>query len=361
MKTRIHLFTALVVSMMPTHMMMSTKQPVLATKDKGVDTKAWTIGIYDQNNKLIPGSENVVFAKNTKFLSGKGKKLYFDFSSGANSIYVYKDNAGAGKKGKNLAEVYNTDPSKMLKSDPLQQNDAPEKSEIRIQNDKVVIIEPVRTIPVMIEDSLWDEIKPVTVKISKTDGASHPTDIYQQAYYKTLGGNFKDLELPVNKDFYIILEPKQGVPIKIKTKITGEASGLLIEDKQSTKEYKGYTNHSMHMYFYSFNKEYRNAGRGIEATFMRCKGCESNKYTFKIMNSDNIEYKDEDSLPIQELSTGFKILIPRTAAFSVEVSSDKCTKTTKFKAVPKHTRATRYEIKPDCSVAAYKELTKELR
>ena len=155
MKTRIHLFAALVTSMLFTQIVGLEYTPVVAYKDKGVDTNTeWTIGIYDAQNQPI--SENVVFKKDTKFVSGKGKKLKFNFHKGPNYVYVYKGNAGDGKTGKNLA---NENLPGTLKSDPIKKEDVPVKTKIKIKNDKIVLDEPKLKLQVYITEQALYEMK----------------------------------------------------------------------------------------------------------------------------------------------------------------------------------------------------------
>lgn len=350
MKLQRRLFSILVLSVLSIAMIISTPQPVIATKDKSVETNEWTIGIYDEQNNLIPGSENIIFRRDTKFFSGKGKKLFFDFSKGPNYIYVYK---GKTDKKTNLAtaRLENT-----LKSEPIRQNDAPpERSVIKItKDDKVVIVESppkIKKIPVRIEYPLYDKMG-YSIIISKTLGLEE-REIYSQTTSKPSSGrkSYTYVQVPLNIDFYMILGGK--VP-RIKTKLQENVVGLKINQdsdggsitlrEYTTKDFGSVD--SMAKHFDDLESEYNKIDYTLAASIKpRDK---TKKYTVKIFNLGK-KPKEEISRKEFTKNSAYRDLfnIPPYAAFSIEVHSDGCKKETEFS---NERFESTYEILPDCSV-----------
>jgi hypothetical protein len=186
------------------------KQPVVAYKT--VETgKPWTIGIYDANSKQLV-SEKVVFNKNTKFVSGKGKKLYFDFTKHPTVvIYVYKGSPSPIDIAKvdDANEPYKSDPtftSFVIKSEPITQDKALPGSKIKITADTVTIEPPKDTTRSMVIYTLDEAAKDMPFTIQAVSKAATGDIAYGKpiSIKKHVPGKTYKLTIPQNKDFSIV-------------------------------------------------------------------------------------------------------------------------------------------------------------
>lgn len=314
MKTRIHLFTTLIASMLFTQIVGSAKTPVEAYKDKGVDTNTeWTIGIYDAQNQPI--SENVVFKKNTKFLSGKGKNLFFNFYKAPNYVYVYKGNAGDGKTGKNLAQE---NLPGTLKSDPIKKEDVPKKTKIKIKNDKIVLDVPTTTLWVYITEQALYEMKSITVKSSKIEDENADGD---NLYGKPVTINkfsihgFK-LTIPLDKAFYIFSKPlnKPWHHKRLESTQFPDRSLLVINVKNEF------------IYAEHYGEAMGVDSRLQDVKIRRCDLCDAGTWTAQI--SDNHKRLIGEPVNVNQPTT---IKIPQYKPFSIKVTGPNgCSKETTF-------------------------------
>ena len=220
MKLKIAALSIAVLLLGITTSIHTAPQPVVA--EKTVDrTKEWTIGIYGPNKELVPGSEMIVFKRDTKFLSNKGNKLFFNFAVEPNvDVYVLKANA---KKETitNLAIEYEKNPANMLKTQkqftPVTATLAPAGSKIIITGTEISIGKPT-TRKVAKEDVL------VRIKVEKycprgctIDEGSWHVAIYDKN--KKLIDNEKltkfhaMMSIPANTEFFV----------NVKNETTGES------------------------------------------------------------------------------------------------------------------------------------------
>lgn len=208
MKLPIHLLTLTAICIYFSQAVGQQKQPVTAYKT--VDrTNEWTIGIYDANNQLV--SEQIVFRLNTNFLSGKGKKLAFEWNRSPKYIYVYRGNVGQ----ENLAERYAADSSSayILRSEEITPEKAPAGSKIKITDSYVTIDKPkdtTRTITMYTTDEATN-IVPLTLQAAKIpDVNASGNDLYGKPVKieKHVPGKTYKLTIPQDKEFYLIRTPR---------------------------------------------------------------------------------------------------------------------------------------------------------
>lgn len=206
MKVTVRLVTIFMISACCVHIpLVSTPQPVVAYKTVE-KTKPWTIGIYDQNGNLLPGTEQIVFRSNTEFMSGKGKKLFFNFGEDGtqpNVVRVHKFDAVQGTK--KLASLTSGEPELPLQSEPINQKMAPPGSKIKITATDITIEKPKAKTIAIYTTTDADGLMPLTITSSKIDD--------QQIVYgkpiviqKNIPGKIYQLTVPTNEGFHITLQ-----------------------------------------------------------------------------------------------------------------------------------------------------------
>lgn len=230
MKLPIRLLTIVALYLGSTHVFGQAKQqPVMAYKDvsnSADKNKEWTIGIYDANDQLV--SEKVVFKNSTTFLSGKGKKLFFDWEKSPNFIYVAKLNAGNGKKGTDIPRRFNLQKDNPSLFDTLKSKEiTPEKatvgSTIKITDLDITIEAPketTRTITVYALNEIASDPRNMPWKVQAFKKGSSPYEeknLYGKRIEIKKPGKTYKLTIPQDKEFDVFLMPdkKRGYPLPV--------------------------------------------------------------------------------------------------------------------------------------------------